>query len=81
MTRRRLTAAAAVGVALAFGLGSTTASADPAPQEVPQISLTSAYWACLVIEELNVGTCIENPLPDASQLPSIPGLLDLLGGR
>jgi hypothetical protein len=78
MTRHRI--AIAVGVAvLCAGLGSTHAAmADTAPSSDAPVDIRSTkdrYWACLAVDHVEVGTCIENPLPDLSGYDSLPEII------
>lgn len=72
MTRIRRQAVAAVAAA-AFVAGAVLpADATPAPSaaaepaaELPVTPLRDE-WACLALGDLDLGTCLENPLPDLS---------------
>lgn len=70
--RRRLVLVLAA-VAATFGtFGAVTAQASPVDAEAPSVDTTSKeYWACVAIDHVEVGACLENPLPDPSGLPSV----------
>ncbi len=80
MTRtRRITALWAIGAAtLAMGIVATpTAQATPTPKPVPTPStITASEWACLAVAGVDVGLCLDNPVPDTSGLPTVPEILD-----
>ena len=88
--RRRTTAVLAgtiLGLASVAGLG-LRADAEPAADPVPvrsvaedlDVQRAGEYWACLVLDYVEAGTCLEDPLPDPSQLPSVRQLVyDLTG--
>lgn len=83
MSRHRIAVAVAVA-ALCAGAGSTHAAmADTAQRSDGPIDIRSTkdrYWACLAVDHVEVGTCIENPLPDLSGYPSVPEIVaGLLG--
>ena len=66
MTRRRL-AALAFAVALAGGAGT---AAHAATGDVDTVTdQQRRYWACLAIDHVEIGACLENPLPDPSGWP------------
>ena len=48
--------------------------------EVDLYSIGQRYWACLAVDGVDFGLCLDNPLPDTSQLPTVPELLGQLGG-
>ena len=77
MSRHRI--AVAIGVAvLCAGVGSTHAMADTARSSEAPIDINSTkdrYWACLAVDHVEVGTCIENPLPDLSGYESLPEIV------
>ena len=79
MTRRRLTAVA-VAAALLGGLGTAhVAAADSGAEEPVDVrSMKEKYWACVAVDHVEIGACIENPFPDMSGYPSVPQLLDQL---
>ncbi len=88
-TTRRTSALIAAG-ALALGsLGGVAAVAhaddasDTPPAVQPEVApMTSGYWACVALDHVHVGACLENPLPDPSGLPSVRQVLfDLTGIR
>lgn len=80
MNRRRTALLGLGAAALALGLSAApTAQAAPA-QATATPSVTASEWACLAIGEIDLGLCLDNPLPDTSGLPTVPELLeDLLG--
>lgn len=91
-TRRMLgalvAATSALGVLGVLGaVGHASATPAPTPAPAPHVDpLTLAvdeeYWACVALDHVEVGTCIENPLPDLSDVDDLEGLLGaLLGGR
>lgn len=72
---RRHTALLGLGAA-AFALGMTAApTAQAAPAQATP-SITASEWACLAVGELDLGLCLDNPLPDTSGLPTVPEILD-----
>ena len=77
MSRHRIAAAVAVA-ALCAGAGSTHAAmADTHSSDAPVDirSTKDRYWACLAVDHVEVGTCIENPLPDLSGYDSLPEII------
>lgn len=50
-----------VAVATLIGLGSGGASAGTAT------TTAGGYWACVAVYQIDLGLCVENPLPE--QLP------------
>lgn len=70
MRRRLILLAAAYAAALgSFGaVSALTTAADTGP---PPAETVAGYWACVAIDEVNIGACLANPLPDPSSLPSI----------
>ena len=64
MNRRRL-AAIAILAALAGGAG-TAAQAATGDTVTEQ---QRRYWACLAVDHVEIGACLENPLPDPSGWP------------
>lgn len=84
MIRRRV-ATVTLAAALVGGLGGAhvAASDSGAGDAVEGVEVRAAkdYWACVAVDHVNVGACVENPFPDLSQYPTVPELLDqLLGG-
>ena len=79
--RRRLGLVAATAV-IAGGFGvARHATASPAEPVAPAIepaavTVDDDYWACLALDYVDVGMCLENPLPDLSQYPTVPDMLD-----
>jgi hypothetical protein len=72
VNRRRL-ALAAAAAALGLGtLGAASATADPLPV---RSAGTDGYIACLAVDGV-AGTCIRNPLPDPSLVPSPGKMID-----
>ena len=71
--RRRLTVAAAAAV-LAGGLGAASHA------HAADVSVDDDYWACAALDHVEVGTCVENPLPDLSGYPTVPDTLRQLLG-
>ena len=77
MTRRRIAAAIATTAVLCGGLGSAhVAMADTGDEPVDIRSTRDRYWACVAVDYVEIGTCIENPLPDMSAYPSVPEMVD-----
>ncbi len=81
---RRLTVLAASFVAAAAGIGLAavpTASAEPAPTPSPiTIQAAERYWACVAVDQVHVGTCLQNPLPDLSGVRTVPDIVGSLLG-
>ena len=78
--RRRLGLVAAAA-ALAGGVGlADHATAELDPVEPVDVTVSDDYWACLALDYVEVGTCIENPLPDLSGYPTVPDTLRRLLG-
>lgn len=81
--RRRLgLVVAAAAVAGGFGVASH-ATAAPAPPAVEPAAVTMSddYWACVALDYVDVGMCLENPLPDLSEHRTVPDTVnDLLPG-
>lgn len=81
--QRRLGLVAAAA-ALAGGLGLAelssvaNATAGSEPIEPVDVAVSDDYWACLALDYVEVGTCIENPLPDLSGYPTVPDMLHRL---
>jgi hypothetical protein len=75
-TRRLVTGCSAglavVSLGLFFG---PTADAAPAADALPS-EVTASEWACLAVGEIDVGLCIDDPVPDTSGLPTVPEILD-----
>lgn len=69
--RRRLVLLLA-STALASGtFGAIAAHAEPSVP-APTVNSTSGdYWACATLNYVDVGTCVRNPLPDPSTVPSV----------
>lgn len=76
--RRRLAAVAVAGAGLALAAAGG-ASAAPA-ETVGPASVAAGYWACVAIDGVDVGTCLENPLPDLSGVPTVPDTVNGLLG-
>ncbi len=76
---RRHTALLGLGAAaLALGVTATPTAQAAAVPVTP--SVTASEWACLAIGEVDLGLCLDNPLPDTSGLPTVPEILDDLLG-
>lgn len=76
MTRtRRIALATSTGLAAAAIGFFAVPTADAAPAE-PVPSVTASEWACLAVGEVDLGLCIDNPIPDTSGLPTVPEILD-----
>lgn len=82
MTRRiaLLTGALAAAFALT-GVGIAHADLLDGPHE-PSVDVPAGqrYWACLAIDHVEVGACVSNPLPDLSEHPTVPDVVDDLTG-
>lgn len=83
MTSRTLRARlglAAVAAALAGGFGvagHADAAPVPEPRDVPTaVAVDDDYWACLALDYVEVGMCLENPLPDLSEYPTVPDIVN-----
>ncbi len=66
--RRRVAVVVTALLALG-GAGVTTAadaSADPAPSQV-EYRVADGYWACVAVQNVDVGVCLANPLPHLSR--------------
>jgi hypothetical protein len=75
--RRRIAAAIAIAAVACGGLGSAhVAMADTGDAPVDVRSTRDRYWACLAVDHVEIGTCVENPLPDMSEYPSVPEMVD-----
>lgn len=68
MTRSLLLAAT---LAVTSVLVAAPAQADPTVPDAPSVSVPAGYWACVAIDHLHLGGCIDNPLPDLSDQPSV----------
>ena len=78
-SNRRRTALAGLGAA-ALALGVAAAPSAQAAPAVDASSVTASEWACLAVGEIDLGLCIDNPIPDTSGLPTVPEILgNLLG--
>ncbi len=78
---RRRTAAVAFSTAGILALGAFTLPTAQAEPVVPEKAI-AAEWACLAVGEVDLGLCLDNPIPDISALPTVPETLaDLLGSR
>ncbi len=68
----------AVVTVLVGALALPSAEATPAPPDV-----SASEWACLAVAGVDLGLCLENPVPDLGALPTVPellgGVLSLLG--
>lgn len=73
MNRRRTALIGLSGAALALGAAATPA-AQAAPA-APAEPVTTAEWACLAVGEIDLGLCLDNPIPDTSGLPTVPEIL------
>lgn len=87
-TRRIATAVGTVLAAGAIGVFAIpTADAAPAPAPVTEpatdavpAAMTASEWACFALGGVDVGLCLDNPIPDTSGLPTVPEILeDTLG--
>lgn len=78
--RRRLGLVAAASTLVGgFGLAEA-ATAQSEPVERTNVAVSGDYWACLALDYVEVGACLENPLPDMSGYPTVPDTLrGLLG--
>lgn len=74
-TRRITLAAGSAGLAAAIGLLAVP-TADAAPAEPVPTTVTASEWACLALGEVDLGLCVDNPIPDTSGLPTVPEILD-----
>lgn len=83
MTRtRRIATGIATGLtAAAIGVFAVpTADAAPAADPLESTTVTASEWACIALGEVDVGLCIDDPIPDTSGLPTVPEILeDTLG--
>lgn len=81
MNRTRRTAlATGTGVAAATLAFIAVPTADAAPTEPVPATVTASEWACLALGEVDLGLCLDNPIPDTSGLPTVPEILeDVLG--
>ena len=69
--RRRLVLLLA-SIALASGtFGAVSAHAEPSAPAPTVDSTSGRYWACVALNWVDVGTCLRNPLPDPSTVPSV----------
>ncbi len=77
MTRTRRITLAAGSAALAGAIGFLAVpTADAAPSEPVPTTVTASEWACLALGEVDLGLCVDNPIPDTSGLPTVPEILD-----
>lgn len=77
MTRTRRIAIALGTAASAATIGVLAVpTAEAAPTEPVPASVTASEWACLALGEVDLGLCIDNPIPDTSGLPTVPEILD-----
>ncbi|WP_436796224.1 hypothetical protein [Actinospongicola halichondriae] len=82
MNRTRTIAATAVlGATLALGaVALPSAQATPEPATIAPPAVTASEWACLAVGGVDLGLCLDNPVPDTSGLPTVPEILgDVLG--
>ena len=66
--KRRLIVIAAALVALT-GAGATSASAAGL---FDAGTTSSRYWGCIVADDVDLGYCLKNPLPERLPLPGVP---------
>ena len=78
-TRTRTRALAIAGLALA-ALAAPSAQATTGGQSRQAVATMGDYWACLALDHVEVGTCLENPLPDPSQWPPLQQIIKDLTG-
>ena len=84
---RRRRVATAIGTALTaatigiFAIPTADATPAPAPAtDAVPTTVTASEWACLALGEVDIGLCLDNPIPDTSGLPTVPEILeDTLG--
>ncbi len=73
----------AVVTVLVGALALPSAEATPAPVAVAPPDVSASEWACLAVAGVDLGLCLENPVPDLGALPTVPellgGVLSLLG--
>jgi hypothetical protein len=62
---RRLAAASILVIALSGGASAAHALLDPAPPATMQ----GQYWACAGVRDIDLGICVEDPLPERLPLP------------
>lgn len=77
--RHRIATIAVAGAA-AGGL-LVAPSADAEPVEPVNVRASERYWACIAVDHVEVGTCLENPLPDLNDHGSLPAIVGGLLGR
>lgn len=79
MNRRRtaLLAAVVAGASLLTPQALADEAGDrPAVGDVIDVQTAQErYWACVALDHVHVGTCLENPLPDVSGYPTVPDTL------
>lgn len=61
MKRRIAVIVLAVSGLLAAGSGPATATVDS--------TTAGGYWACVAVYQIDLGLCVENPLPERLPLP------------
>ena len=60
--KRRLLLVLAIAIALCTAGGPATAV----------VSTSSSYWGCAGNDDVNIGICLKNPLPDIPEIPRLP---------
>lgn len=73
---RRIVLATGTGIAAAALGFVAVPTADAAPAEPVPAAVTASEWACLALGEVDLGLCLDNPIPDTSGLPTVPEILD-----
>lgn len=53
---------------------------DGGDQPSVDVEAAERYWACIAIDHVEVGACLSNPLPDLSEYPTVPDMVDDLTG-
>ncbi len=73
---RRIALATGTGIAAATIGFFAVPTADAAPAEPIPTTVTASEWACLALGEVDLGLCLDNPIPDTSDWPTVPEILD-----
>lgn len=71
------------GGSVAAGVASADTAETVEPTDVTQslrLRASERYWACLAIDHVDIGTCVENPLPDLNDYGSVPQIVGSLTG-
>lgn len=62
----------------AFGLGTLGAAGHAVADPAVEVPVNDEYWACIAIDHVEIGTCVENPLPDLGEAQTIEDVVEAL---